>query len=121
MDANFKWTNRAEKLLVADYWWEQQQGLCYFCRERMLPYRRSRFKSPLCATFEHLKPKRDGGADTAGNVRLAHALCNNVTGGVWEENKYRERNGMPLRSPDEAIATAKAKKKHQRDFGDHRR
>jgi hypothetical protein len=116
MDPNFKWTCRAEKLLVADYWWQQQKGLCHFCGEPMLPYRRYRTKSALIATFEHLKPKREGGQDTAGNVRLAHMLCNNVAGGLWEENKYRARNGMPLISESERIDAAKAKRKHQRDW-----
>ena len=48
----------------------------------MLPYRRRRVKSAMDATVEHLKPKREGGPDTVGNVRLAHMVCNNALG-AW--------------------------------------
>jgi hypothetical protein len=112
MDMDFKWTTRAEKLLVIDYWWREQRGCCCLCADLMLPYRRQHTKTGMAATVEHLKPKRDGGPDTAGNVRLAHMVCNNALGALWEQNKQRAARGLPPITDDWAIENAKGRKKH---------
>lgn len=87
---DFKWTTRAEKLLVVDYWWSVQDGNCCICGNGMRPYHRDAGKNPDAASIEHLIPKRDNGPDTAGNVRLAHRSCNNRLGGQWAEEQHRK-------------------------------
>jgi hypothetical protein len=106
MDMNFKWHTRAEKLLVADYWWNEQRGLCCLCGDLMKPYSRQHTTDPDAATFEHLIPKRDSGPDTVGNVRLAHATCNNALGAHWERNRQRALAGLPLIPENNALRTA---------------
>ncbi len=90
MDMDFKWTTRAEKLLVVAYWWDEQQGKCCICGDLMEPYHRDAGKNPDAASIEHLIPKRDSGPDTVGNVRLAHRSCNNRLGGQWAEEQHRK-------------------------------
>jgi HNH endonuclease len=107
MDMNFQWTTRDEKLLVVAYWWEQQKGLCCICGKEMEPYKRQSSHHPRAATVEHLIPKRDGGPNTAGNVRLAHALCNHTLGAIWEENQHRIKLGFPPIGAEEAISRPK--------------
>lgn len=106
MDMNFAWTTRAEKLLVVDYWWKEQQGRCCLCGDLMQPYKRQHTPNPDAATVEHVIPKRENGPDTAGNVRLAHAICNNALGAHWGRNQHRAKLGLPLISEKEALHTA---------------
>lgn len=106
MDMNFKWTTRAEKLLVVDYWWKEQKGRCCFCGDLMLPYSRQHTTNPDAATVEHVIPKRENGPDTAGNVRLAHATCNNALGAHWERNRHRAKLGLPQIPEREALLNA---------------
>ena len=106
MDPNFKWTTRDEKLLVVDYWWEQQKGRCCLCGDLMKPYSRQHTTDQDAATVEHVIPKRDNGPDTAGNVRLAHAICNNTLGAHWERNRQRAKLGLHPISAKEALHTA---------------
>lgn len=89
MDMDFKWTTRAEKLQVVEFWWKVQQGLCCICNGEMEPYHRDAGKNPNAASVEHLIPKRDNGPDTAGNVRLAHRSCNNKLGAQWVIDEYQ--------------------------------
>lgn len=103
---NFKWTTRAEKLQVADYWWKEQRRLCCLCGELMKPYSRQHTTDLDAATFEHLIPKRENGPDIVGNVRLAHAICNNALGAHWERNRQRAERGLPLISEKEAVHNA---------------
>jgi hypothetical protein len=106
MDMNFKWYTRDEKLLVVAHWWKEQQGRCCLCGQLMKPYSRQHTTDPDAATVEHLIPKRDNGPDTAGNVRLAHASCNNALGAHWERNRHRAKLGLPAISDKEALHTA---------------
>jgi hypothetical protein len=115
MNMNFEWHTRDEKLLVVAYWWEQQKKLCCICGEEMEPYKRQNSHNPRAATVEHLIPRRDNGPNTAGNVRLAHALCNHTLGALWEQNRYREMFGMPTISEKSALHNARNKKKVQRE------
>jgi hypothetical protein len=108
---DFKWTTRDEKLLVVDYWWMEQQGLCCVCHESMKPYRRQHTNDPEAATVEHLIPKRDGGPDTVDNVRLAHARCNHALGGLWSLNQHRTAMGLPPLSEKWALNTAKGNRR----------
>lgn len=106
MDMNFKWTTRDEKLLVVDYWWKEQRGRCCLCGDLMKLYSRQHTSDPDAATIEHLIPKRENGPDSAGNVRLAHAICNNALGAHWERNRHRAKLGLPAISEKEALHTA---------------
>lgn len=110
MDMEFEWTTREEKLLVVAYWWDQQKKLCCICGEEMAPYMRQSTHNPRAATVEHLIPRRDNGPNTAGNVRLAHALCNHTLGALWGENQQRAKFGFPLISEAEALARRKKPK-----------
>lgn len=96
MDPDFKWTTREEKLEVVRYWWREQRGICHLCKDRELPMESytNRAKGPWSATVEHIIPKRDGGPDTVGNVRLAHNWCNNALGALWQVNVERQMRGM---------------------------
>lgn len=111
MDMAFRWTTRAERLLVADYWWDEQKAVCCLCGDPELlmdPYYRQNPANPFAATLEHLIPKRDDGPDTVGNVRLAHKMCNQALGALWSTNEARaERNLEPL-SIEWALARARA-------------
>jgi hypothetical protein len=95
VDPNFEWRTRDEKMLVVAYWWEMQDKMCCICGKEMLPYTRERTKDTHRATIEHLKARRDGGPNTVGNVRLAHARCNHALGGLWSVNSHREKYGQP--------------------------
>lgn len=63
---------------------EKQKGRCFWCKEPMSITERERVtpsgkvkQNDAFATFEHLKRKRDGGADLdADNIVLAHGGCN---------------------------------------------
>lgn len=90
MDPDFKWMTRAEKLLVVAHWWKEQDEKCCICGEVMEPYHRDAGKNPNAASIEHLIPKRDGGPDAAGNVRLAHRSCNNELGALWVREQQRK-------------------------------
>jgi hypothetical protein len=106
MDPNFEWHTRDEKLLVVDYWWKEQRGLCFLCGELMKPFKRQHSTDPDAATVEHVIPRRENGPNTAGNVRLAHASCNNVLGALWEQNRHRAIMGLPPISEKQALASA---------------
>lgn len=93
MDHDFEWRTQAEKADVVRYWWRTQRGLCHLCREKMEPYSLAAI-SPWAATIEHVKPKRENGPNTVGNVRLAHRWCNNVLGSLWEKNRQRALRGQ---------------------------
>jgi len=107
MDMSFAWSTRDEKLLVVDYWWHEQRGLCCLCGELMRPYHRQHTNDPAAATIEHLIPRRDNGPNTAGNVRLAHAACNHALGALWETNKNLAARGLPLVPEKSAINYAR--------------
>lgn len=97
MDLDRGWHTMAQKLAVVDYWWEQQRAVCCLCEDPgclMDPYRRQHDRNPLAATLEHLIPKREGGPNTARNVRLAHKMCNNALGKLWDINRRRELDGL---------------------------
>lgn len=111
MDMNFKWTTRSDKLLVVEYWWEEQQGLCCLCGEPMNPYRRQHTSDPDAATIEHLIPRRENGPNTAGNVRLAHGRCNHALGALWERNRHRAANGLPPLTEKWALSSAAGNQK----------
>jgi hypothetical protein len=114
MDMDFHWTTRDEKLLVVAYWWEQQKKLCCLCGEEMEPYKRQTSHNPRAATVEHLIPRRDGGPNTAGNVRLAHAECNHILGALWEENRHRKGLGFEAIGAKEALARPRKQRlKHE--------
>jgi hypothetical protein len=102
LNDDFTWRTRAEKDAVVRYWWRVQRGRCHLCREPMEPYSQAAV-SPWAATIEHLKPKREGGPDTAGNIRLAHRWCNNVLGALWSMNRDRAFKGLPPLSADWAL------------------
>lgn len=106
MDMNFKWTTRDEKLFVVAYWWKEQKGCCCLCGGLMKPYKREHSTDPDAATVEHLIPRRDNGPNTAGNVRLAHGLCNHALGALWEQNRHRARLGLPPLTEKHALASA---------------
>lgn len=105
MDMKFKWATRTEKLLVVEYWWGEQKGLCCICDGQMKPYHRDHNSDPERATIEHLIPRRDCGPNTAGNVRLAHGRCNNVLGALWVINEQRKIKGLPPLSKEWAMET----------------
>jgi hypothetical protein len=106
MDMNFSWTTRSERLLVVDYWWKRQRGLCCLCGEMMKPYKRQHSTDPDAATIEHIIPRRENGPNTVGNVRLAHGGCNHALGALWEQNRHRAIMGLPPISEREALASA---------------
>lgn len=109
MNPDFKWTTRAEKLEVVRYWWREQRGICWICKDReqpMEPYTQV-VTSPWAASIEHLIPKRENGPDTVGNVRLAHRWCNNVLGALWQANKDRTEKGLDPLSVKWALATTR--------------
>jgi hypothetical protein len=59
----------------------KQQKRCWWCGQEMslVPNNSSegrRKANRMYATFEHLKPKGEGGAFDTHNIRLAHAACN---------------------------------------------
>jgi hypothetical protein len=107
MDMSFAWHTREEKLLVVSYWWKHQNGKCCICDEQMLPYHRDNTNNPMRATIEHLIPKRENGPNNAGNVRLAHAICNNALGALWEMNQQRAKDGLEPMSREWALNAAK--------------
>lgn len=91
------WSDRASRLAIVDYWWEQQKAICCLCDDAELlmdTYHRKSTNNPFEATIEHLIPKRDNGPDTAANTRLAHKMCNHALGGLWSKNQDRERRGL---------------------------
>lgn len=55
----------------------EQGGLCCWCRKPM-SYNRTKNGSPArdFATFEHLKPRKEGGQINETNIALAHRKCN---------------------------------------------
>lgn len=116
MDLNFAWHTRDEKLLVVAYWWDQQQGKCCICHEPMKPYHRDHTNSPLRATVEHLIPRREGGPNTVGNIRLAHAMCNHALGALWMINEHRKERGKPPHSAEWAIRTARGNWKAKQEI-----
>lgn len=106
MDHNFTWRTREEKQQVVAYWWRQQTGVCFICKDReqlMEPYSQAAI-SPWAASIEHLIPKRDNGPDTVGNVRLAHRWCNNVLGALWQINQDRAKYDLPPLSAEWALS-----------------
>lgn len=109
MDMSFEWHTRDEKLLVVDYWWNVQRGLCCLCGELMLPYHRDKTTHPFRATIEHLVPRREGGPNTVGNVKLAHGMCNHALGALWQQNQERRKNGLPPISDEQALRYAASK------------
>jgi hypothetical protein len=72
----------------------------------MKPYSRQHTTDQEAATIEHLVPRRDGGVNTAGNVRLAHGRCNHALGALYEQNRQRARLGKAPISEMEAINSA---------------
>lgn len=113
VDLNFQWRTREEKLEVVRYWWREQRGICWICKDReqpMEPYSQAVI-SPWAASIEHLIPKRDGGPDTVGNVRLAHRWCNNVLGALWQINQDRARLGLGPISDEWALSSRRAQLK----------
>jgi hypothetical protein len=115
MEMDFAWHTRTEKLAVVDFWWRVQQGECCICQREMLPYHRDHTTNPMRASIEHLKPRREGGANTVGNVRLAHAHCNNALGGLWSINQVRKNSGLEPLSKEWALATGARKPPNTRD------
>jgi hypothetical protein len=111
MDPNFEWHTRDEKLLVVDYWWKEQRGLCFLCGELMKPYKRQHSTDPDAATIEHVIPRRENGPNTAGNIRLAHGCCNNALGALWQQNQHRKRLGLPEITQKEALASAAGRRR----------
>lgn len=106
MNHDFRWTTREEKLQVVRYWWREQRGICHLCKDRenpMEPYSQAGV-SPWAASIEHLIPKRENGPDTVGNIRLAHRVCNNVLGALWQINKDRMDRGLAPLSTDWALS-----------------
>ncbi len=53
---------------VAVIVWERDNGLCQLCGRKLTPAK---------VTFDHIVPRREGGNDSVGNIRLACAECNN--------------------------------------------
>lgn len=104
----FVFRTRAERMRVIDHWWRDQMGHCCICKEVMEPYHRGmRSSNPEAATIEHLIPKRDGGPDTLGNVRLAHMRCNAGLGSLHSMNKHRAEKGLPPLTDEWAIGWAR--------------
>lgn len=62
---------------------DEQQGMCWFCGEKM----------GADCTKEHLHPQCFGGTDTdpEGNLVAAHADCNSAAGHLPLSDKYRLR------------------------------
>lgn len=106
MSPDFEWHTRDEKLQVVAYWWEQQGGRCCLCHHIMKPYSRQHTTDQEAATIEHLIPRRDGGRNVVGNVRLAHGRCNHALGALYEQNRQRAKLGKPQISAKEAITNA---------------
>lgn len=99
----FEWRTRSEKMRVVEYWWTEQKAICCICDTEMEPYRRSDDTSPMAASIEHLIPRREGGPNTLGNVRLAHAMCNHALGDLWAINTMLERKGLPPMTKEWAL------------------
>jgi 5-methylcytosine-specific restriction endonuclease McrA len=60
--------------------WEKQEGCCALCGLAMPESRFVLAHATLWKkqrpTFDHIRPKAAGGSDAAGNLQLAHAVCN---------------------------------------------
>lgn len=60
---------------------EQQGGLCHLCGKPMTLDRAERTRAPKTfASFDHVKPKSDGGTSYHTNLKLAHRSCNSERG-----------------------------------------
>lgn len=104
---DFEWHTRDEKLMVVAYWWAEQRGCCCICHHLMKAYSRQHSSDPDNATIEHLIPRRDGGPNTVGNVRLAHGRCNHALGALYEKNRQRAIRGLPPLSEQWALNSAR--------------
>jgi 5-methylcytosine-specific restriction endonuclease McrA len=61
---------------------EEQGGLCVACGYRFpTPGELSdELRRNYSATFDHVVPRSQGGADELSNLRLVHAICNRARG-----------------------------------------
>lgn len=112
MDMNATWGTPASKRRVAAFWFREQRGICWLCKSTELPlepYQRDRPHNPIAATIEHLVPRRDGGPNTVGNARVAHAACNSALGTLWEANRQRAERGEPELTEAWALGIARAR------------
>jgi len=77
--------------------YKEQDGLCYYCREKMLKPKGGKVESKSCS-LEHLHKKSAGGAWIASNLVAAHMKCNADRGDLcqWQhkENKGVKVNGF---------------------------
>jgi 5-methylcytosine-specific restriction endonuclease McrA len=64
---------RIRKQVIALHGW-----VCHLCG-RPIPFQ-SDPSDPDALTFDHLKPKVDGGGRSVANLRPAHKICNNLRG-----------------------------------------
>lgn len=110
MNYDSHWVSAADKRNVIDFWWDAQEGLCCICRHPMVypkPVigRKPKFfqRQPDEATIEHVVPKRAGGKNRVGDVRLAHRQCNSEDGGRWEKQRQAHRDWLCAKAVAEAI------------------
>ncbi len=116
MDMDATWGTPASKRRVAAFWFREQRGICWLCKSTELPlepYQRDRPHNPIAATIEHLIPRRDGGPNTVGNARVAHAACNSALGTLWEANRQRVQKGLPELTEAWALGIAHAKMRQE--------
>ena len=60
---------------------EQQAGLCHLCGGQMTLERNVGNKvGKYFATFDHVRPRSEGGTAYFTNLKLAHRSCNNARG-----------------------------------------
>ena len=76
------------QLSLFDDLWDKQQGLCAVCGK---PMPKGRFDTPHATvwkkkrpTFDHIRPRKKGGAERHENLQLAHAECNWTKGDAWK-------------------------------------
>lgn len=77
--------SRRSKLFIA------QQGKCWLCGGKMR-LDVDLLRHPDAATFDHIKPRAEGGTNRQDNIILAHKRCNSRRGSQTEVRAMRCEN-----------------------------
>ncbi len=74
--------------------WERDHGICQLCGTSIDP----NATGDLAPTMDHIHRRGDGGQDTETNLRLTHALCNQLREAPFSPRLRRRATqaGLPL-------------------------